>query len=68
MDKTYSFGVPGPAIWLGHIFMGILLFYVGYSLLNGKEIPQWIIIMFLILGPSAILYHAHLFYHNYKNE
>jgi hypothetical protein len=59
----YSFGIPGPAIWLTHIIIGLILVYIGYNLLNNKEIGQPLIIGLIVVGTLVILYHAHLFYY-----
>lgn len=60
---NYSFGVPSPAIWIFHIIIGFFLAYIGYMLLNNKQISQLFIIELIVLGVFASLYHAHLYYY-----
>jgi len=62
--KNYSYGIPGIAIWSSHIAIGIILFYVGYSLINSKPINQWLAILLIVLGSLAVAYHGHLLYVN----
>jgi len=61
---TYSFGLPGPAVWIFHIILGLGLFYVGYNLLNGKDISQWMSLVLIIVGALGAAYHTHLFYYS----
>lgn len=58
----YSYGIPGKLIWTTHIIIGIILFYIGYNLLNNVPINKNLAILLVILGSLAMLYHAHLFY------
>ena len=66
---TYSFGIPGFAIWSFHIIFGFFLAYIGYMLLNKKDISQPLSITLIIVGTLAIAYHAHLvYYYNYSDS
>lgn len=64
----YSFGIPGSVIWTFHIIIGFVLAYIGYMLLNGKEISQPLIISLMVIGTLVILYHSHLFYYYTYNK
>jgi len=61
---TYSFGVPGYAVWTLHVVVGAFLLYLGYLLYNHKQVNQSIVIGLIILGVLVMLYHAHLFYYH----
>lgn len=60
---TYSFGVPAPAVWTSHILIGLFLFYVGYTLYNEGKINRNLVIVLMVLGVLALLYHSHLAYY-----
>ena len=66
MTVSYSFGIPGPLLWTTHIIIGLLLIYIGYTLLNNGKIGQLLTILLIVLGSVALLYHGHLFYY-YRN-
>lgn len=64
---TYSFGIPGPVIWITHLLVAALLIYIGYNLINKRPIPSNIGIILVVLGSLAALYHLHLWYLNRFN-
>ena len=64
---TYHFGVPGMAIWIGHIIMGVFFAYVGKQLLDGM-VSRNIALTIMILGVLAVVYHTHLAIYNYMYE
>ena len=59
----YQFGVPGIAIWGGHIVMGVFFAYVGKQLLDGM-VSRNIALTIMILGVLAVVYHVHLAIYN----
>lgn len=61
---TYSYGIPGPVIWIMHMIIGLLILYVGYVELNHYRVSQLVALLLIILGVLAILYHGHLYYLN----
>jgi len=63
MTYMYSFGIPGPAIWISHFLIGLFLVYVGYKLYNNQSINKNLFIVLIVLGSLAILYHSHLSYY-----
>lgn len=60
---TYSFAVPGYAIWGFHIIIGLFFVYLGYLLLNKRKISQLVSISLIIIGVLASAYHTHLLYY-----
>jgi hypothetical protein len=61
---AYAFGIPGPAIWITHVLIGLFLVYIGYTLLIGtSELDKRLIILLIVLGSLAMLYHLHLYYY-----
>ena len=58
----YHFGIPGVAIWLFHIIVGLVVAFIGYQILNNKPVPQFIAIIFIVLGSLAVVYHSHIWY------
>jgi multidrug transporter EmrE-like cation transporter len=59
---SYSFGVPGYAVWTSHIVIGIFLVYVGWVLYEKKRIDRLTPIVLIVLGVLAALYHAHIWW------
>ena len=57
--KTYHFNVPKPVVWMQHIVLGILLFYIGYTGLNGK-ISKNASVLLILSGSLGAIYHAHI--------
>ena len=58
---SYHFGVPGYVIWTTHILVGILFLYTGYTTYHKDKLPEYISVLYLILGVVVILYHGYLF-------
>lgn len=58
MNK-YHFNVPKPVVWMQHIVLGALLFYIGYNGLNGK-ISKNASILLILSGALGAIYHAHI--------
>jgi hypothetical protein len=56
----YRFGVPGIFVWILHIIMGSGLAYLGKLMLDGVEIPKNIILLLIIIGALAAVYHTHI--------
>ena len=59
---SYSFGVPGFAVWTSHILIGIYLIYVGWVLYDKKRLDKFAPIVLIVLGVLAALYHSHIWY------
>ena len=58
---SYHFGVPGYVIWTTHILVGLLFLYTGYTTYHKHKLPEYISVLYLILGVVVILYHGYLF-------
>tara|TARA_B100001059_G_scaffold132746_2_gene132832 strand:- start:5001 stop:5195 length:195 start_codon:yes stop_codon:yes gene_type:complete len=58
---SYHFGVPGYVIWTTHILVGLLFLYTGYTTYQKQKLPEYISVLYLILGVVVILYHGYLF-------
>ena len=63
--ETYHFGVSGTVIWISHILMGLFFFYIGYKIINKKQIVLNDGIWLVIIGALGLVYHAHLMYNDY---
>jgi len=64
---TYSFGVPGIAVWTSHLLIGAFLVYIGWTLNKGRPLNKNFAIALIVLGALAMLYHSHLvYYYNSK--
>lgn len=60
---SYSFGVPGYAVWTSHILIGAYLVYVGWVLLyNKQKLDKVAPVALIVLGVLAALYHAHIWF------
>lgn len=59
---TYMYNVPRQVIYLTHIATGLFLAYLGYMLIDDKEIPyrKELGIVLVCLGMTALLYHLHI--------
>lgn len=68
LNKMYHFGMEGWLIWLSHIIIGSYLSYIGYSLLNNKNIRQIDSLILIVLGVLGALYHLHTWYYNLKQD
>lgn len=68
LNKMYHFGMEGWLIWLSHIIIGSYLSYVGYSLLNNKNLRQIDSLILIVLGVLGALYHLHLWYYSTKHD
>ncbi len=62
MTEEYHFNVPGPAVWMSHIIIGLFLTYFGYASMKHKVFPDYIYIIIIIIGVLAALYHAHIWF------
>jgi len=60
MTEKYHFNVPGPAIWISHIIIGLFLAYFGYASMKHTVFPDYIYITIIIIGVLAALYHIHI--------
>jgi hypothetical protein len=56
----YRFGVPGIFVWVSHIIMGCGLAYIGKLMLDDVEIPKNVILLIIIIGSIAAVYHTHI--------
>jgi len=66
MSEYYHYGLSGQIVWATHILLGIFYVYLGYLILEQKEIPnKYYGVALIVLGVLAALYHAHLWY-NYS--
>ena len=57
---NYHFGVPGFIVWIQHILLGIVLFYIGYNGLSSGKVTKNMCLLLIITGVLAILYHGHI--------
>ena len=62
----YHFGIPGLFIWVQHILLGIILFYIGYNGINTGSISKNMSLILVVSGVMASAYHAHILYNNKK--
>lgn len=60
----YHYGIPGFLIWIFHIIIGLVLFYLGYKIINNQPISQFYALTLIVTGTLAIAYHAHLMFVN----
>lgn len=69
MNNTYHFAVPKVFVWVQHIILGCLYFYIGYCGLQGK-ISKNASLFLIISGVIAFLYHGHIWltHSNYKHK
>lgn len=58
----YHFGVPNIVIWLSHVILGAYFLFIGYNLLNKKQIGQVNSLILIVLGVLMALYHGHLWF------
>ena len=56
----YRFGVPGVAIWIFHILLGLWFVYVGRKALNDGIMTKNTATIILVIGALAAVYHAHI--------
>ena len=59
-QKTYHYNVPKILVYIIHIVVGIYLAYLGYTLTQGKKIPNYAKIILITLGAVVILYQSWL--------
>jgi len=57
--NTYHFNVPKIFVWIQHIVLGLVLFYIGYQGLNGKISKNSSIIL-ILSGALGAIYHGHI--------
>ena len=65
---SYSYNVPVQVIWSTHILIGLALLYLGYLIVEKKEINKYIGITCIVLGVLAMMYHSHLWYNHYQKK
>ena len=65
---SYSFGVPGFAVWTSHILIGLYLVYVGWFLYDKKRLDKLSPVVLIVLGVLAALYHGHIWYVDLTGE
>lgn len=63
--SEYHFGIPGNAVWLSHILMGVYFIYLGYKITDNFKFDGLVLSG---LGLLALSYHAHLWYLESKDE
>lgn len=61
-DCNYHFGIPCYFIYFTHILMGFFFTYIGYLIIEKKNVDKWIAISLIVIGVLAVLYHSHLWY------
>jgi len=61
MSENYHFGVPGIAVWLGHIILGLYFLYLGYLLTKSQD-KLYHGIALIVMGVMMTSYHSHLWY------
>ncbi len=62
----YHCGVPAIEVWIEHIILGLILFYIGYQGVTTGKITKNMSLVLIIFGTLAALYHAHLWFYNSK--
>ena len=62
MSCTYNYNVPCVLIWIYHILIGLFLIYLGYLVVEKKNINKYVGITLFVIGVLAILYNLHLWY------
>jgi len=60
--NEYHFGVSTEIIWSSHVLMGLFFIYVGYELIMKRKLSTVVALTLVVLGATAALYHAHLWY------
>jgi len=60
----YHYDAPGFLIWIFHIIIGLVLFYIGYQIINNQKISQFSALTLIVSGTLAIAYHTHLMFVN----
>ena len=60
MSNTFHYGVPRLLIYSIHIFMGLWIAFIGYSLTQKRKLYTYEKISLIVLGTIAILYQAWL--------
>jgi len=62
-SSEYHYGLSGQVIWLSHILLGIFYVYLGYLIVEQKQIlNKYYGVVLIVLGVLSALYHAHLWY------
>lgn len=65
----YHYGLPSQVVWVSHILLGIFYIYLGYLILEQKQIlNKYYGVVLIVLGVLAFLYHSHLWYNEAKEE
>jgi len=59
--SDYHFGIPGIAVWLSHILLGLYFIYLGYNLISQDNLKVHGMIL-SSMGVLMLSYHAHLWY------
>lgn len=68
-SSEYHYGLSGQVIWLSHILLGIFYIYLGYLIVEQKQIlNKYYGVVLIVLGVLSSLYHAHLWYNESKTE
>jgi hypothetical protein len=66
-SSEYHYGLSGQVIWLSHILLGIFYVYLGYLIVEQKQIlNKYYGVVLIVLGVLSSLYHAHLWYNEGK--
>lgn len=62
-SSEYHYGLSGQVIWLSHILLGIFYVYLGYLIVEQKQIlNKYYGVVLIVLAVLSSLYHAHLWY------
>lgn len=64
MSEYYHSSVPPKFIWIFHIIIGIIIFYVGYKLTNEVPINKNLASLLQVIGALGAFYHFHIFLKN----
>lgn len=65
----YHYGLSGQIIWFSHILLGIFYVYLGYLIVEQKQIlNKYYGVVLIVLGVLSSLYHSHLWYNESKTD
>lgn len=60
MSYQYHYGIPGYAVWISHIILGLYLVYIGYHIVTQVSVNKINGLILITLGTLAFFYHLHL--------
>ena len=67
--SEYHYGLSGQIVWSIHILLGIFYIYLGYLIVEQKQIlNKYYGVILIVLGSLSFLYHAHLWYNEKQDK